>query len=67
MCNLEEKALKRAARRGFPRRLIAQQHFMRGWKAERGDAAASADLTGSHAEQSGRAAARDFHQLTTFN
>ena len=65
MNDFEDKSAKRAARRCFPRRLTAQTHFIAGWKAERGET--DIQLTGSYAEQSGRAAAKDFRQLTTFN
>jgi hypothetical protein len=57
--NAEPAQRYAAALAAYPRSRAPRLYFIRGWKAERGDADAKAALTGHEAEAKGAAAARE--------
>lgn len=58
-------AATRAAKVAFPRRLRAQEHFVRGWMANLGCKISQAAMTYSDAESEGGRIALDYQQLIT--
>ena len=60
---MTKRDVEALARAEYPRRRVAQLHFIEGFMAELGDQAAARGLEGSYAEKAGAIAARRLKEL----